>query len=96
MRAFCEDLKRNIVLGPMLGWTMSRGAVIDRLVTEHEPHPEVGKPRLWSHGAKDRAVGEIPWPVPRAEELKEQAPVEEADDSKVVKMEGRKNVQHTK
>lgn len=99
MRAFCEGMKRNIVLGPKLGWTMTRPAVIERLTTEIEPHPEVGKPRLWSHGARDRAVAEIPWPLPLAADLKTEPADEDPEVGgavgNVVKLE-KANVQHPK
>lgn len=82
MREFCEGLKRQIVLGPKVGWDMRREAVIDRLVTQIQPHPDVGKPRLWSEkhgGARDEAVRAMPWPLPLAKDI-----VEPADDGQPV------------
>jgi SpoVK/Ycf46/Vps4 family AAA+-type ATPase len=69
MRQFCEGLKRQIIIGPKCNWDMRREAVIERLITTIHPHPDLGKPRLWSHGAKDEAVRAMPWPLPRAEEI---------------------------
>lgn len=69
MRQFCEGLKRNIVLGPRLGWDMRRDAVIGRLLSGVSPHPDLGKPRLWTLGVKDHAVRAMPWPLPLAADL---------------------------
>ena len=65
IRQFCEALKRNIVVGPNAGWNMQREAVITRIITAVEPHPDNGKPRLWSQGAKDIAVRWMTWPLER-------------------------------
>lgn len=43
-------------------------AVIIRILSSVAPHPELGKPRPWSIGVEDRAVGAMPWPLPRAED----------------------------
>lgn len=69
MRALCENLKRQHVIGPKLGLDMGRGAVVDRVLASCHPHPDLGKPRLWSHGAADRAVQVMPWPLPLAADL---------------------------
>lgn len=66
MRQFCEALKRNFVLGDRLGWDMRRAETINRIVSGLQPHKDLGKPRLWAHGASDRAVGMMPWPLPMA------------------------------
>lgn len=66
IRALCENIKRQIVLGPKLGLDMAKGAVIERIVASTHPHPELGKPRLWALGAKDHAVALLPWPLPEA------------------------------
>lgn len=34
-----------------------------------------GKPRLWAHGSKDRAIGMMPWPLPMVGDVVEDAPV---------------------
>lgn len=79
MRAFCESLKRQLIVGPRAGWAMDKRAVINRLLAAIEPHPDLGKPRLWSHGVNDAAVAALPWPLstdaPPAEDA---APVEDA------------------
>lgn len=64
MRQFCEGLKRNIILGPRLKLDMRREQTISRLISTVAPHPDLGKPRLWTHGAKDHAVSVMPWPLP--------------------------------
>lgn len=69
MRAWCENLKRQIVVGPKIGSDMRKEAVVERLIASVHPHPDLGKPRLWSLGAKDHAVAVMPWPLPRADEL---------------------------
>lgn len=69
MRSLAENIKRQIVIGPKLGSDMARDAVIDRVLASCHPHPDLGKPRLWSLGAKDHAVSLIPWPLPMAKDL---------------------------
>lgn len=76
MRQLCEGLKRQIIIGPKCGWSMARESVIERLVTTIHPHPDLGKPRLWSHGAKDAAVKMLPWPLPQASEIVEAVPTQ--------------------
>jgi SpoVK/Ycf46/Vps4 family AAA+-type ATPase len=63
MRQFCEAMKRNVVIGPKVGWNMQKEAVVDRIIAAVQPHPELGKPRLWTHGAKDHAIRHLPWPL---------------------------------
>lgn len=70
MRAFCENLKRQIIVGPKLKNDMRLQPVIERLLATVHPHPDLGKPRLWSLGAKDEAVRAMPWPLPRAADIK--------------------------
>jgi len=74
MRQFCEGLKRQLVIGPKVGWTMTRTAVIERLLAAIQPHPDLGKPRLWSLGVEDAAVRSLPWPLPLAGEIADPAP----------------------
>lgn len=69
MRGFCEDLKRQIIIGPMLKLDMGKGAVVDRVVNARAPHAAAGKPRLWAHGSTDRAVEVMAWPLPRSEDV---------------------------
>ena len=63
MRQFCENMKRNIVVGPKAGWAMDKQSVIARIIASVTPHAHCGKPRLWSHGVKDAAIPLIPWPL---------------------------------
>jgi hypothetical protein len=69
MRQWCEGVKRNIVLGERLGWDMSREGTVSRVIAAISPHPDLGKPRLWTLGTKDHAVRAMPWPLPRAADL---------------------------
>ncbi len=79
IRALCEGLKRQIVIGPKLKQDMGREAVIGRLLTTIHPHPDCGKPRLWSLGATDSAIRSLPWPLSQEEPAK--GPAEPATDS---------------
>lgn len=69
IRSFCENLKRQIVVGPKCGWDMRRDAVVERLLASIQPHPDCGKPRLWAHGAKDHAIRSMDWPLRKAAEI---------------------------
>lgn len=69
MRQFAEGMKRQLVVGPKAGWRMEKQAVVGRLIAAVSPHPDLGKPRLWSHGASDHAVSLMPWPLPMAADL---------------------------
>jgi hypothetical protein len=71
MRQLIEGMKRQLVIGPLVGWDLRREQTIERLLTAIQPHPEFGKPRLWSHGARDAAVQAMPWPLPKAAEIVE-------------------------
>jgi SpoVK/Ycf46/Vps4 family AAA+-type ATPase len=73
MRQLCEALKRNIVIGPRVGWNMQREAVIERIIAAIQPHPELGKPRLWTMGAKDMSIRWLEWPLARHDEAREAA-----------------------
>ncbi|HZT52355.1 MAG TPA: ATP-binding protein [Stellaceae bacterium] len=84
IRAFCENLKRQIVIGPKLRLPMDRQAVIERLITSCHPHPDIGKPRLWSLGPTDKAVQAMAWPLPRAAELRREPEPEAAAGGNVV------------
>jgi SpoVK/Ycf46/Vps4 family AAA+-type ATPase len=66
MRQFCENLKRQIIIGPKLNSDMRKEPTIERLLVSVSPHPDLGKPRLWSRQAKDDAIKIMPWPLPRA------------------------------
>lgn len=69
MRQLCENLKRQLIVGPKLKHDMGREAVIDRLLASCHPHPDLGKPRLWTLGSADKAVARLPWPLPQAADL---------------------------
>lgn len=69
IRGFCENLKRQIVVGPKCGWDMRREPVVERLLAAIQPHPDCGKPRLWSHGVKDQSVKAMTWPLQKAGEI---------------------------
>lgn len=73
MRQFCEALKRQIVVGPLAKWNMQREVVIDRVLAAITPHPDLGRPRLWSLGAKDDAIRVLPWPLQRASDVTKEA-----------------------
>lgn len=86
MRQLCENVKRQIIVGPKLKADMARGAVFARVLASFEPHPDCGKPRLWSLGVKDPALNEIPWPLPLAKDVVDRVPeAEAAPDDVVVK-----------
>lgn len=78
MRQFCEGIKREIVIGPKLGSPMDKRAVVDRLITTIHPHPDLGKPPLWSSekAGRERALmlDSMPWPLPREGEVVEVEP----------------------
>ena len=63
MRQFCEGLKREIVVGPKVGWDMTKEATIDRLLSAVEPHPSLPRPRLWIRRGQDLAIAELQWPL---------------------------------
>lgn len=65
IRSFCEHIKRQVVVGPKAGWPMDKRAVIERVLLTVQPHPDLGKPRLWSLGFDDKAMAQLPWPLAR-------------------------------
>jgi hypothetical protein len=79
MRHFCENLKRQIIVGPKLRLDMSCEGVIGRLLATVRPHPDLGLPRLWSAGEKDMAVKTMPWPLPKACDVVEDANIDIED-----------------
>lgn len=87
MRQFCENLKRQIIIGPKLNLDMRREQVIERLLSSVSPHPDLGKPRLWSRKSADEAVQYMPWPLPKAADVVE-GDVEAAATDNVVKLRG--------
>lgn len=84
MRGFCENLKRQTVVGPKCGWDMRRDAVVDRLIAAIQPHPDCGKPRLWTHGAKDHAVKIMEWPLRKAADITDDPPAAPPERDNVV------------
>lgn len=76
MRQFCEQLKRQTVIGPKLGLEMDKVAVVHRVVESVRPHPDIGKPPLWATAkndhARDRALEALTWPLPNATEIVEE------------------------
>jgi len=71
MRQLAEAMKRQLVIGPKVRWDMRREPTIERMLAAIQPHPDVGKPRLWAHGARDAAIAAMPWPLPKADEIKD-------------------------
>ncbi len=65
MRQFCEGLKRQLIIGPKVGWDMAREAVIARLLAAVEPHPDLTRPPLWAAGINAAGVKDLPWPLER-------------------------------
>lgn len=63
IREWAEGIKRNLVVGPRIGWDMAREATIERVLAAAQPHPSLGKPALWAQGAKSAAVKALPWPL---------------------------------
>jgi hypothetical protein len=82
IRAFCEAVKRYLVIAPHAGWTLEKRAVVTNLLASIEPHPDAGRPRLWSLGAKDAAVDALPWPLSTEPPDEDEAPA--AAETKVV------------
>lgn len=89
MRQFCESLKRNLIVGPRAGWDMGKGNVIGRILASVGPHPDMGKPRLWSRGTEDAAVAVLPWPL-STERPQETVTTEAPSTDNVVSIGGRK------
>lgn len=92
LRQLCEAVKRQIVLGPKLGSDMRKGAVFDRIIGSLHPHPDCGKPRLWSLGAKDSAIAGLRWPLSRDKPDEVAAPDKSpASGAEIISLAGRGN-----
>ena len=65
MRAFAENIKRNVVVGPKARWDMSKRATLLRVLDSVKPHPDLGMPRLWSLREKDAGFQALNWPLSR-------------------------------
>lgn len=89
MRGLCENLKRQIIIGPKCGWDMRRESVIERLLAGLEPHPDCGRPRLWTLGTKDHAIKTLPWPLPKVSEIPIETAAAIAISDNVVQLAGR-------
>lgn len=63
IRQWCEGMKRYVVLGPKVGWPMTKAAAVSSVISTVSPHPDLGKPRLWTLGVKDPAVAALCWPL---------------------------------
>jgi SpoVK/Ycf46/Vps4 family AAA+-type ATPase len=79
IRHFCENLKRQLIVGPKLNLDMRREIMIGRLLATVKPHPDLGLPRLWSAGEADHAIKLLPWPLPLAKDVVEDAGADVAD-----------------
>jgi DNA polymerase III delta prime subunit len=84
IRGFCEHIKRQLVVGPKCKWDMRREAVIERVLVTVQPHPDCGKPRLWTLGIRDQAVRAMSWPLPKAADVKDAPALVEAVADNVV------------
>lgn len=76
IRHFCENLKRQLVVGPKLNLDMRREQVIGRLLATVKPHPDLGLPRLWSAGESDHAVKLMGWPLKFAADIVEDSAID--------------------
>jgi SpoVK/Ycf46/Vps4 family AAA+-type ATPase len=91
MRAFCENVKRQMIIGPKLNLDMRKQAVIDRVTASVHPHPDLGKPRLWTLNGKDPAVTAMPWPLPMAADVTDDVAPVESEGAEVISLQGRKS-----
>jgi len=86
IREFCDNLKRQIVLIPVLDLDGSKESTISRILATCHPHHTAGKPRLWARGAADGALEVLPWPLPWAADVikgAEEPPAPPADEGNV-------------
>lgn len=92
LRALCEGVKRQLVLGPKLGSDMRRDAVFGRLLATVHPHPDCGKPRLWSLGPGDAAIRTLRWPLSREAPIEPDSAAAAAKESaQIIQLGGRGN-----
>lgn len=78
IRQFCEGLKRQLIIGPRVGWPMGRDAVVGRVLAAVGPHPDLGKPRLWALGTSDPSIGMLSWPPVMAVDVEDDVEPERA------------------
>lgn len=86
MRDFAEAVKRNIVVGPRVGWPMGRSDVIERVLASVHPHPKLGKPSLWALGRRHHAVEALTWPLTTERKSIEKTAMAAAPEGVVVPM----------
>lgn len=86
IRAFCENLKRQIVLAPILDLEPGKTATVGRVLASCHPHPKLGKPKLWSIGETDGSVDLLPWPLPRVEDVQEDVETTDRGDPGAAKV----------
>lgn len=69
LRGLMEGVKRALILGPKLGWDVSKPeSVFRRILLGIKPPPEVAPPPLW-HDDGLASIGDLAWPPrPPAEE----------------------------
>lgn len=81
LRALCENLKRQLVIGPKLASNMAREAVLSRILASVHPHPDLPRPELWSLGISAAGAKALLWPLPNADHLPAIEAAIAADDS---------------
>ncbi|MBL4757539.1 MAG: ATP-binding protein [Rhizobiales bacterium] len=90
MRQFCENIKRNIIVGPMANWDMGKRATIDRILDSTKPHADLGNPRLWTHKSNDHAIQKLKWPLsrdrPDEDDQDAKTPLVSAEEMNVVQL----------
>ncbi len=95
IRAICEGLKREIIIGPKLGSNMDKEAVFARLVSSIQPHPDAGKPPLWSNKNSNRdfklLLEKISWPLLLLGDVKEIAEIEIISTNNIIPIGGKLN-----
>lgn len=84
MRQFCEALKRYIILGPTLKYDMRKEGIVERIIAAVQPHPSLGKPRLWSQAGHDSAIRAMTWPLPLAADILKPAKGEDDEPENIV------------
>lgn len=84
MRNFCEALKRQIVLSPLLDLDRGLAATVERVLAALQPHPDCGRPRLWTLGRRDQGLQGVTWPLALAADLVVDPPAEPASPGSAV------------
>lgn len=73
IRQLCEAVKRNLVIGPKVGWDMDKQAVFGRIVNAIEPHKDFNRPPLWGRAGRGGSVDALTWPMQREDREVENA-----------------------